>query len=440
MSFKTQISTLIGKAISKLLLLRNKSRGETFPGLIVLKINKNFIKDTNRSVPHRIIISGTNGKTTTTAMIAKVLSDKGISFITNPSGSNLTRGIATASLNISNKTTHLLWEVDEAALPEVSQQAHPTHLILTNLFRDQLDRYGETDTILHNWIKFLKALPKLQLILNADDPSLVYLGQQETHHDVTYFSVQVNSNTKLDDSSDSIFCPHCHKLLVYKSITFSHLGQFSCVCGFKSPKPNYLVNSFSYQNDNLIIKINSLSNLTIPLIGTYNVYNSLAAFTVLHKLIINDTEIILSLANFQPAFGRQELMRIKNKNILTILVKNPTGFNQTIDTLIQLNKKLTILIAINDKTADGTDISWLWDVDFEKLTPIIDKLIITGERADDMAVRMKYAELSCSKIQVISNKITALDTLFSQEGKVLYILPTYTALWEIRELMKKYDK
>lgn len=437
MSFKTLFSTLIGRSISRLLLFRNKSRGETLPGLIVLKINKNFIKDTNRQVPNRIVISGTNGKTTTTAMIAKVLKDKGISFITNPSGSNLTRGIATASLNINNKTTHLLWEVDEAALTEVCQQVQPTFLVLTNLFRDQLDRYGETDTILHNWINLLKKLPKLQLILNADDPSLVYLGQQSTQHNVIYFSVQTGLNKKLDDSSDSIFCPLCHKPLVYETVNFSHLGQFSCNCGFQSPKPDYLVNNFNYQNNYLKLKINDLSNLIIPLIGTYNIYNALAAYTLLKKLDIKNSDIITSLANFQPAFGRQELLNIKNKNILTILVKNPTGFNQTIDTLIQLNKKLTLMIAINDKIADGTDVSWLWDVDFEKLTPIIHKLIITGDRADDMAVRMKYAELPDSKIQIINDKVEALNTLLAQEDKNLYLLPTYTALWEIRRLIKK---
>lgn len=440
MSLKTLISTLIGKSISKLLQLSNKSRGETFPGLVVLTINKNFIKETNRQIPNRIIISGTNGKTTTTAMIAKVLQDKDINFITNPSGSNLTRGIATASLNINHKTTHLLWEVDEAALTEVCQQVQPTHLVITNLFRDQLDRYGETDTILHNWIDLIKKLPKLQLILNADDPSLVYLGQQATNHNVAYFSIQVNSNKKLDDSSDSIFCPHCRKPLVYKSITFSHLGQFSCLCGFRSPKPDHFVNSFSYQNNLLEIKINNLLNLVIPLVGTYNVYNSLAAYTLLKKIKVNDSDIIRLFAHFKPAFGRQELIKIKNKNILTILVKNPTGFNQTIETLIQFGKKLTLMIAINDKIADGTDVSWLWDVDFEKLIPIIDKLIITGDRADDMAVRMKYTELPDSKVQIIANKIEALDVLLNQEDKNLYLLPTYTVLWEIRSLIKNYDR
>jgi len=439
MPFKTLIPTLIGQTISKLLLFRNKSRGETLPGLIVLKINKNFIKDTNQSVPHRIIISGTNGKTTTTAMVAKVLRDKNISLITNPSGSNLTRGVATASLNINNKSTHLLWEVDEAALTEVCRQVQPTHLVLTNLFRDQLDRYGEIDTILYNWISLLKRLPKLQLILNADDPSLVFLGQQATQHNVIYFSVQVNSNKKLDDSSDSIFCPHCHKPLIYKSVNFSHLGQFSCICGFKSSKPSYIVNSFSYKDHCLQININNLSNLTLPLIGTYNVYNSLAAYALLNTLNIDNLDILISLKNFQPAFGRQELMHIKNKNILTILVKNPTGFNQTIETLTQLNKKLTLMITINDKIADGTDVSWLWDVDFEKLTPIINKLIITGDRADDMTVRMKYSELPDLKVQIINDKLEALNTLLAQEDKNLYLLPTYTALWEIRSLIKKYD-
>ena len=439
MSFKTLIPTLIGKTISKILLLRNKSRGETFPGLIVLKLNKNFIHDTNRSISHRIIISGTNGKTTTTAMVTKVLRDKGISFITNPSGSNLTRGIAAASLNISNKITHLLWEVDEAALTEVCQQVQPTHLVFTNLFRDQLDRYGETDTILHNWIILLKKLPKLQLILNADDPSLVYLGQQANQHNVIYFSVRGNPNNKLDDSSDSIFCPHCRKPLVYKTITFSHLGQFSCSCGFQSPKLNFIINSFNYRDKYLQININNLSNMTLPLIGTYNVYNSLAAYVLLNTLNFNNLDILTYLKDFQPAFGRQEIMRIKNKNILTILVKNPTGFNQAIETLIQLNKKLTLMIAINDKTADGKDVSWLWDVDFEKLTPIIDKLIISGDRADDMAVRIKYADFPNPKIQVINDKIKALETFLHCDDKNLYLLPTYTALWEIRKLIKNYE-
>ena len=259
MNLKTLISTLIGKMIFKLLLLINKSQGETLPGLIVQTINKNYIRETNRKIPYRIVISGTNGKTTTTAMIATLLKDKKINFINNPSGSNLTRGITTASLKINKKTTHLLWEVDEAALKEVCQQAQPTHLVLTNLFRDQLDRYGETNTILHNWIDLIKSLPKLQLILNADDPSLVYLGQQSTQHNVIYFSLHTGSNNKLDDSSDSIFCPICKKQLEYQAVNFSHLGQFSCVCGFKSPRSDYSVNDFIYQDNYLKIKINNLS-------------------------------------------------------------------------------------------------------------------------------------------------------------------------------------
>jgi len=179
--------------------------------------------------------------------------------------------------------------------------------------------------------------------------------------------------------------------------------------------------------------------MTLPLIGTYNVYNSLAAYVLLNTLNFNNLDILTYLKDFQPAFGRQEIMRIKNKNILTILVKNPTGFNQAIETLIQLNKKLTLMIAINDKTADGKDVSWLWDVDFEKLTPIIDKLIISGDRADDMAVRIKYADFPNPKIQVINDKIKALETFLHCDDKNLYLLPTYTALWEIRKLIKNYE-
>ncbi|NMC35759.1 Mur ligase family protein [Candidatus Beckwithbacteria bacterium] len=438
MNLQTLLAWQAGMLTKKLIVTRGKSRGETAPGLVALKFDPQFVANHQGQFDTRIIISGTNGKTTTTSMVLGILQKSKIKAVSNPSGSNLLRGIASALIDVSPKIKTAVWEIDEAALIPVTTQVKPTHILLTNLFRDQLDRYGEIDTIAKKWLKLLQALPKTILLLNRDDPSLVYIGSQLPQHKIVYFGLEPSNNKQIPThGADAIFCPNCHKPLQYQSITYSHLGNYTCNCGFKQPKAQFVAKHLELKTSQLLFDIEDQKYLA-PLSGMYNIYNSLAAIALAKNLAIQDKIIKNSLKAFTPAFGRQEIFKIGDKALQLLLVKNPTGFNEVISMLKNLGKKITIAIAINDKIADGTDVSWLWDVDFESLQPYINKVIVTGDRALDMAVRLKYAGFNPKQYLIHKDKSKALATLINQTDKNLYLLPTYTAMWEMREIIKKY--
>ncbi|NMB56700.1 DUF1727 domain-containing protein [Candidatus Beckwithbacteria bacterium] len=433
MGIKTGFAKLTAKVIQFLLKNLKKSRGETAPGLIALKIDPDFVKNTHQNIKNRILITGTNGKTTTTEILRKIFEDNQINFISNPSGSNLLRGIASSGLDLKKETSTVLYETDEAAFIQIAEQLEPNFIIITNLFRDQLDRYGEIDTILKKWFQVLQKIPTSTIFLNADDPSLAFLGENLKKHQLIYFGLDFKTDKKLENFADSIFCPECQKQLAYQNIIYSHLGQYNCSCGFKKPILKYKIIS----NKNNIIKIeykNISSEIETKLLGNYNLYNILAAFSLGIELKL---KVKNAIQNFVPAFGRQEIFEVKNKKIQIFLVKNPTGFNQTLDTLVDLNKQITLCLAINDKIADGKDISWLWDIYFNKLNKIAKKIIITGDRCLDMVLRLKYADIDQNKYELVNNKFEALKKIIKQEDKYLYLLPTYTAMWEMREMLKK---
>ncbi|MGI5827394.1 MAG: MurT ligase domain-containing protein [Patescibacteria group bacterium] len=438
MQTKTRLAFAIGKLTQLVVRKIRKGRGEAAPGLVALKLDPEFIGRCHEGIGQRIIISGTNGKTTTTNLIAAIFKGQNHSFLTNPSGSNLERGIAASLLSLKPTTHTVLWEADEAALIPIATQVQPTHIVLMNIFRDQLDRYGEIDTTLYKWLKLLKTLPKATIFLNADDPNLVFLGSQLKRHDVFYFGVEADKTetVKLKHSADAVYCPICHRELRYKSIQFSHLGSYNCVCGFARPKPHFAATNLKLSLSKATFSV-AKKRVTVPLMGTYNAYNALAAFALSFFLKLDTPKILQSMKTFKPVTGRQEMIEVKDKQIKLLLVKNPTGFDQVIDTLHALKKKVTLCIAINDRIADGTDVSWLWDVDFEKLAQITKKVIATGDRAHDLAVRLKYAGFSKKQFLVSTNKEKAVQAFLKSRGKQLFLLPTYTALWELRKLLRK---
>ncbi len=435
------LALFLGKITRWLLAIIRKSSGGAAPGLIALKIYPRFIQQFQGSFHQQIVISGTNGKTTTARMISKILRDNRQIVIHNREGSNLLRGIASTLIQkfpLIQKPVIGIWEADEAAIVSICKQLNPDYLVITNLFRDQLDRYGEIDTILKTWIKLLKDLPKLNLLLNGNDPSLVYLGSRVSHHTIYYFGLgQSNRDRKPEHGADAIFCPKCNRELHYQAVYFSHLGNFFCTCDFKQPKLNFIANYIKLEPNSAEFKIND-HRLYLPLTGVYNIYNALTAFSLSQLMQIPVNLATKSISQFQPAYGRQENFWINDKKIKFYLVKNPTGFNQVIDTLKLTINPLILLIAINDRIADGTDVSWLWDVKFENLKPLINKIIITGDRVLDLGVRLKYAGYDKKSYEIIPDKKEAVGTLLKQKSKNLYILPTYTALWELRKLVKKY--
>jgi len=410
-----------GKAFSRLSKKINLGNGTTWPGHIALKLNASFIKDVLIHNPHLkiIYVIGTNGKTTTTSLIRHILENSGKIVIQNVSGANMLNGIASTILlssSFSKKIAadYLLFEIDESSFPLACKEVTPDVVVALNLFRDQLDRYGEVNSIALGWHKALSTLPhSTQLILNADDPQIAYLGKK-SKLDELYFGINEKSIKKsgIDYSSDSTFCPNCGEKLTYSRTFYSHLGIWDC------------------SNCQLVHPTHTMTTAPhYPLAGLYNKYNTHAGVLTCQYLGISDDEIDAALKTFSPSFGRQEKLTIDGKDVQIILAKNPAGFDQALQTVLEQHAK-DILIALNDNTADGTDISWIWDVDFEMLINQKIGLTLTGLRASELALRLKYAGITSFTVE--TSITSALTNAIKKSEKSLFILPTYTAMLEVR--------
>lgn len=445
-TLKLILAITTAKLISLLSKTFTKGGGTAAPGLYALKIDPQLIKKLSRSLTYgTIIVAGTNGKTTTTRMIAAILKESRISYIHNKEGSNLLRGLASVLVQKANFTNkpladYALWEVDEATLPQLLLQVQPKIIVLTNLFRDQLDRYGEVASIRNSWKTTLSDLPaNTTLILNADDPSIAHLGK-EVKASVSYYGLDYGSQTDIvATSADANFCPVCNTELAYDKIYFSHIGVFHCPqCGFSRPPITYEaceIRADSKQTQFTLTTENRAPlYLHIPLPGTYNIYNALAAASGALALGLDANKIGSALNKFKSAFGRMETIQIKDKTIRLFLVKNPTGFNEVLHTLLQNNQSYgTIAMALNDNFADGTDVSWIWDVNFEQLQQHVNKVHITGTRRYDLAVRLKYAEIE----QEVEDSLSTIleNFLGNTSQQTLCYLPSYTAMLELRQYL-----
>lgn len=425
----------IGKCVSFVSQRLHKGSGSTWPGHIALGANQRFVADILSHNPHVkvVLIAGTNGKTTTSKLLRFILEKNGLKVFQNAEGANLLNGVASSL--IRNSTTNgkitkdvAIFEIDENTLPLILKQVTPSAILLLNLFRDQLDRYGEVNSIAHKWQTALQKLPKkTKVFINGDDPQLFYLGQHLSAH-VSYFGVtdELMRKKELPHDVDSIYCPSCRKKLVYKKISYSHLGDFSCNhCGFKRKN----VETFS----NL--------SVTYPLKGDYIVYNTNAALLCAYELFSIPLQTATDeLTSFQPAFGRQEIIEYNGKKVFLLLSKNPTGFNQSIQTVIDMNiEPINALVLLNDRVADGHDISWIWDVEFETLLNNTQTLVISGDRTYDLAIRLRYSSDSMKgeKFIVEENLKEALRMSLERipKGDMLYILATYTAMLDVRKLL-----
>ncbi|CAN5186772.1 MurT ligase domain-containing protein [soil metagenome] len=419
---KNQLIIYQGKLLSRLIKTANLGDGSTWPGHIALKQNPNFIKHILKNSKTKVIfIVGTNGKTTTSALLTHLLKADHKKVILNTSGANLINGIASALLLNTDikgqlKIDYALFEIDENAFPQACKEVTPNAIVMLNLFRDQLDRYGEVNTIASKWSKTISQLPgSTKLYLNADDPLIASLGK-DANQKVFYFGLDEKTSTRPDLISDSAYCPKCGSKLLYDKTYYSHLGIWSCPKGDLARPASVTTSAPSY-----------------ILNGMYNKYNTIAAYiTALHEGI-SHTTLSTALTTFKPAFGRQEKIEINGKKIEVILAKNPAGFNQTLHTVVALKAK-NILILLNDKIADGTDVSWIWDVDFEILTNKKIAITLSGDRVYDLALRFKYAEIDFDiQISVADSIKAALKNL--EPNDTLYIIPTYTAMLDVRKVL-----
>lgn len=415
---------IIGKVLLGLLSCLRISSGSTWPGHIILKINKNFLSETLKTSRTKIIlIAGTNGKTTTGKLIEEILKQAKYRVFINKSGANLLNGMASSissSASLLGKLNYdfAIFEVDENIIPLVMSKITPDYIIALNLFRDQLDRYGEVDNIAKKWNKSFKILPSnATLILNADDPLISHLGK-DIKAKTLFFGISNNkySIKQKQNAADSIYCPCCNNKLKYNNVYFAHLGDWFCPkCNKGKTKPE------------------SIDVAKYPLPGTYNVYNTLASVLIAKTIGITKKDIDLALSKFKPAFGRQEKIKINNKTVQLFLSKNPTSFNESLRTIKQMGGN-DILIVLNDRIPDGRDISWIWDIDTESQLSGAENIMASGDRTYDMALRLKYCP-KAKKINYEPDLKLAIKKSLSLANKNLFILPTYSAMLDVRKIL-----
>ena len=440
---KISIKTIISILSAKFTLFLTKTilkGGTTFPGRVALKIDKNILSKISKGYKV-ILVTGTNGKTTTTSMIYNIIKESGHPVITNNTGANLFPGIVTTFVDSFKfgskvKDNYAVIEVDEANLKYITEYITPEVITVTNLFRDQLDRYGEVYTTLNKILEGIYNVPETTLVLNGDES---LLGKLDLKNPVHFygFDKAVNDNKTIEINADAKFCKFCKTPYEYNFVTYNHLGDFYCPnCGYKRSDLMYAVTDIIDINaDKSTVKFNDLE-VSINQSGTYNIYNGLCAYSIAKELGIADSEIKKSLENQSSSFGRQETINIEGKDVKIFLVKNPAGYNQSLDTICLNKEKFAAAFLLNDNYADGQDVSWIWDVDFEKLTETnIDEVYISGLRAYDMAVRLKTAGLNPNKF-VIEEQYEALtEAIKNGNCDKLYILATYTAMINYRKYL-----
>jgi len=442
---KLFVALLFGKIISGLLIALGKG-ATAAPGLYALKVDPSLIeKVLKRNNIISSIISGTNGKTTTARIASHLLSGK-FKIIHNRQGSNLLRGIASTIIKKASFYGKLnenlaVWEVDEAVLPQTVKVLKPSVLVLLNIFRDQLDRYGEIDTIRDKWQKAINSLPNNALIIaNADDPSISSL-LTNAKQEIVYFGIgdsQV-SLPQISNVSDVKLCPICLNRLSYDAIFSSHMGSYYCInCSFQRPKANLVAKNIkfskAFSSTFELTQAKSKISIKLDFPGLFNIYNFLAAACLAKQIGITLKEINDKTSKFTTAFGRSQKISVANKSIIILLIKNPTGTNEVLRAICT-NEKINILAILNDKIADGKDVSWIWDASWESLSNKTNLIQISGTRARDLALRFKYANISVNTDNVHEDIYYSLKHAINlmDNNTTLYILPTYTAMLEVQK-------
>jgi UDP-N-acetylmuramyl tripeptide synthase len=408
--------------------------GTSLPGKLLLRMEPRAIERLARPLDSALL-SATNGKTTTAAMAARILERGGRTLVHNRAGANMAGGVATALLRGRGDTG--LFEVDEFWLPQVLPQVRPRALLLANLFRDQLDRYGELETIAERWGEALNATPIEQLVLNADDPVVADLGRDRQP---LYFGVDDPgmAMAQMQHAADAKHCRRCGRAYVYDAIFMGHLGHYHCPnCGARRPQPAVTARAIELRGVRSarfeLATPAGTAPVELPLPGLYNVYNALAAAALTLAMGAAIDDVVAGLQEVAPAFGRAETVQLGGRDLSILLVKNPAGANEVLRTLTLEPGEHDVLAVLNDNVADGRDVSWVWDADFEVLAGRVRRVTCSGTRAAEMAVRMKYAGVPVERIIVRDELDAGLDAAIGDGDGPLYALPTYTAMLALRE-------
>lgn len=410
----------LAKLIQFLTRTLNLGGGSAAPGLYALKVDPELIKKLSSQIPTNVVISGTNGKTTTARMLSHFAMANNLKVIKNSTGSNLERGIASALINkvnpLSLKVNQAdlgIWELDEAAFNKVVLSIKPNIMVFLNVFRDQLDRYGEVDNVVKKWEETLKKVTFDSIILvNGDDLNTLKL-KDSFKGDIESFGMP-----EFKIKGEAVADKTQAKNLNFKAENVS-LSNF----------------------DNVTFEINfrgMREQIMLPLPGSYHIYDFLAAFATGYHLNLEPEKMIDSLEEFMPAFGRVEKLQIKDKNVYLFLIKNPVGATQVFSTIAaDLKPEDTLLLALNDNFADGKDVSWIWDAEFEVLSKFKNKFIVCGIRAEDLSVRLKYSDIDSKKIEIRKSLEDAFAKSLNQAKGRLFIMPTYTAMLELQNILAK---
>ena len=451
------------KAVDGLIHICNAGAGTSLPGKVARAIDSGLLANLATQIrKNRIAVTGTNGKTTTCGLLAQFLQEANQQVIHNQLGANMVPGITAALLKQSSLGGQLnadigVFEVDEASLKGLAAEVSIDRVLVGNLFRDQLDRYGELDTT----ARLIKeGIDKTQisasggsLFLNADDPLVAALGRQYSNMATRYYGiVAVDEGTiqhiksPVPYTRELTTCPACHQKLHYTRITMGHLGHYACtVCDYRRPTPEITAEQVRVTPEGSHLHLRAYETefeLFLPLPGLFNVYNLLGAMAVLADLGFMDTLpqlVTQGVSHYQSVFGRAERKTVNGKNLLVLLIKNPVGASEVLK-LVGNDPKGTLLVALNDNYADGRDVSWIWDAQFDYLLANYkDKPItVSGSRAEDMALRLRYAGLPQANLHVKPDLATALHHASSHtpDDHTLYVLPTYTALLSLRGVFK----
>ena len=431
------------RAARRLARRAGRSGGTTLRGRMLLRLEPRALELLGRRLERgSVVVSATNGKTTTAAMIASVMECAGQHVVHNAAGSNMHWGVATALLDAGRDGADLgLFEVDEAWLEEVATGLDACLFLLSNLFRDQLDRYGELDIVADRWAALVSQREgRSRFVLNADDPLVADLGRGRAG--VTYFGLEDDSQAlrELQHAADSKRCRRCGASYRYEAVYLGHLGRYACErCGRARPEPEVAAVAVELAGmaGSRIAMRTPQGELTIelPLPGLYNVYNALAATATALELGAAPEQVRAGLEGMRAVFGRVERLRLDGSDVAILLVKNPVGANEVLRTLSLEPGPLDLWIALNDGIADGRDVSWVWDADFELLAGRARRVTCSGTRAEEMALRLKYAGVDAD-LAVDRDLGRSLDAaVAAADGRGVFALPTYTALLDLRDLL-----
>ena len=444
----------LARAAGTLSRASRRGGGTSFPGKLLLRMDPQAIARLSRRLDKgAIVVSATNGKTTTAGMIAAILREAGVAAVHNRAGANMPGGVATALLEQTGgdggKPMIGLFEVDEAWLPSVVEDVSPHTVLLGNLFRDQLDRYGELDKLADEWSALVASRAgRTAFVLNADDPMVADLGRDSDgapRERVTYFGLEDRSHAleRIEHASDAKHCRRCGTAYAYSAAYLGHLGVYECPsCASARPEPTVAARhvrlsgmagaAFTITSPAGEIEV----RLQIP--GLYNVYNATAAAACCLQTGITPDQVKRGLEAFSASFGRAEQIDLGDREAAILLVKNPAGANEVFRTLADADGEgeLDVWMVLNDRIADGRDISWIWDADFETLAPRAGRVVCSGTRAEELALRLKYAGVGQRRLEVIPSLERGFDrALAGSTERALYVLPTYTALLELRDVL-----